>query len=171
MVVPLTKLDFNAIADHYYPILLRRAEIMCRERGGNNTTAEEAVQDTMIAAWTKLDQVEPGHFNAWINQILTHKISDAYRPTRFRDRYNHMKRIPDNFDVVGDKDIETTMDVTDAIANLPDTFRDVARLTVLEGLDQETIAHKLELPLGTVQSRQHRSKAILKNKLKDLDNG
>lgn len=171
MVRPLAKLDFNVIADHYYPILMRRAEIMCRERGGNQTTAEEAVQETMIAAWSKRDQVQPGHFHAWINQILNNKISDAYRPGRFKDRYNYMKRLPDNFDVMGSEDIETTMDITDAITKLPETFREVAKMTVLEGLEQEEIAIKLKLPLGTVQSRQHRSKMILKNKLKDLHNG
>ena len=167
MVVPLKELDFNVLADHYHPALMNYAMKMC---DGNYTFAEEAVQETLIKAWTHRESVRT-NFNAWIYQILNRKIHDAYRVERSANYF--MKRLPVGYDKADSKSMysETHDRIIDAINSLPEHYREVSRLTLVEELEQQEIADKLNIPLGTVQSKQSRSKAILKDKLKDLNNG
>ncbi len=56
-------------------------------------------------------------------------------------------------------------DVTKAIADLPEEFRTVVILSDIEGLTYEEIADFVDVPLGTVRSRLHRGRRILRARL------
>ena len=58
-------------------------------------------------------------------------------------------------------------DVAQAIADLPDDFRTVVILCDIEGLTYEEIAAFVDCPLGTVRSRLHRGRKMLRTKLLD----
>ena len=168
MVVPLQKLDFNVLASHYYPELMQKALKACK---GNYTFAEEAVQDTMITAWTRRDQVTE-NFDSWISSILFNKVRDAHRKERSKNYF--MAPLPQGYDrpePAQAQDSEIYNKILNEIDSLPQNYRDVCKLTLLEDFEQQDIAKKLNLPLGTVQSRQSRSKTILQNKLRGLKNG
>jgi RNA polymerase sigma-70 factor (ECF subfamily) len=55
----------------------------------------------------------------------------------------------------------TSEAVMDAIAALPDEFREVATLYFLEDMKYEEIAEVLSVPVGTVRSRLHRGRRLL----------
>jgi RNA polymerase sigma-70 factor (ECF subfamily) len=55
--------------------------------------------------------------------------------------------------------------VANAITALPDDFRTVVILCDIEGLTYEEIAEFVDVPLGTVRSRLHRGRKLLRNKL------
>lgn len=55
--------------------------------------------------------------------------------------------------------------VRDAVAALPDDMRELVILVSLEGLDYESAAALLDIPVGTVRSRLHRAKAQLRDHL------
>ena len=59
----------------------------------------------------------------------------------------------------------SAVQVRRALAELPDEFRVVLVLREMEGLDYDTIAKILELPIGTVRSRLHRARLQLKEQL------
>jgi RNA polymerase sigma-70 factor (ECF subfamily) len=56
-------------------------------------------------------------------------------------------------------------DIATAIAKLPEDFRTVVILCDIEGLTYEEIAEFLAVPLGTVRSRLHRGRSLLREKL------
>lgn len=56
--------------------------------------------------------------------------------------------------------------VHDALAELPEEYREVLVMKELEGLKYEEIAEVLKCPLGTVRSRIHRARGELRDKLK-----
>jgi RNA polymerase sigma-70 factor (ECF subfamily) len=56
-------------------------------------------------------------------------------------------------------------DVTKAMASLPEEFRTVVILCDIEGLVYEEIAEFVEVPVGTVRSRIHRGRKLLRAKL------
>ena len=56
-------------------------------------------------------------------------------------------------------------DVAKAIASLPDDFRTVVILCDIEGLTYEEIAEFVDCPLGTVRSRLHRGRKLLRAQL------
>jgi RNA polymerase sigma-70 factor (ECF subfamily) len=64
--------------------------------------------------------------------------------------------------------LETVGRVRQAIATLPENYREVVVLCELEEMSYEEAAAALECPLGTVRSRLHRARALLLEKLREL---
>jgi len=58
-------------------------------------------------------------------------------------------------------------EVTNAVNALPVDFRSVILLCDIEGFTYEEIAKIIDIPIGTVRSRLHRARNMLKEKLKD----
>jgi RNA polymerase sigma-70 factor (ECF subfamily) len=56
-------------------------------------------------------------------------------------------------------------DVAEAVASLPEEFRTVVILCDIEGLSYEEIAEFVDCPLGTVRSRLHRGRKLLRSRL------
>jgi RNA polymerase sigma-70 factor (ECF subfamily) len=63
---------------------------------------------------------------------------------------------------------ETVRAVTDALNELDEEFRVVVVLRDIEGMNYGEIAEVLDLPTGTVKSRLHRARNMLREKLTDL---
>lgn len=63
---------------------------------------------------------------------------------------------------------ETMQRITDALAELDEEFRAAVVLRDIEGLDYNEIAEVLDMPPGTVKSRIHRGRVLLRDKLRDL---
>lgn len=63
--------------------------------------------------------------------------------------------------------IETAHRVRQAIATLPENYREVVVLCELEEMNYEEAAAALECPVGTIRSRLHRARAILMEKLRE----
>ncbi len=64
-------------------------------------------------------------------------------------------------------------EVLDAVATLPEEFREAVVLSDLEGLSYNEIAEVLAIPIGTVKSRLYRGRRLLAQKLRQyaLDMG
>ena len=76
------------------------------------------------------------------------------------------RREPDPADAAMRHD--TQRRVLEALEALDDEFRVVVVLRDIEDMDYEQMAEVLELPVGTVKSRLHRARCMLKEKLADL---
>jgi len=63
--------------------------------------------------------------------------------------------------------LENVTRVRQAIATLPENYREVVVLCELDELSYEDAAAALDCPVGTVRSRLHRARAILVEKLRD----
>ena len=60
---------------------------------------------------------------------------------------------------------ESVLAVRDAVARLPDRYREAVVLREFHGLSYEELAEVLEVPVGTVRSRLHRARATLREML------
>jgi RNA polymerase sigma-70 factor (ECF subfamily) len=58
-------------------------------------------------------------------------------------------------------------DISQALEKLPEDFRTVVLLCDVEGFTYEEIANMLDVPIGTIRSRLHRGRNLLKDQLKD----
>jgi RNA polymerase sigma-70 factor (ECF subfamily) len=63
--------------------------------------------------------------------------------------------------------LETAYHVRQAIATLPENYREVVVLCELEGMSYEEAASALDCPVGTIRSRLHRAREILVQKLRE----
>ncbi len=138
---------------------------------GNRHDAEDLTQEVFVRVFRSLDTYTPGTFEGWLHRITTNLFLDqARRKQRIRfdalsderaDRLTSSSPAPDLAfaDQHFDDDIET------ALAALPPDFRAAVVLCDVEGLSYEEIAQILDTKLGTVRSRIHRGRAMLRDAL------
>ncbi|MCU0389698.1 MAG: sigma-70 family RNA polymerase sigma factor [Thermoflexibacter sp.] len=140
--------------------------------------AKDLVQDTYLKAFRFINSFEQGtNAKAWLFKILKNSfINDFRKKSRQPAKvdYQEVENVYNSDDV--DEDItvdlrsETVQDligdeVSNAINSLAVDFRTVIILCDLEGFTYEEMAKILDIPIGTVRSRLHRARSILKQTL------
>lgn len=138
---------------------------------GNRHDAEDLTQEVFVRVFRSLHTYTPGTFEGWLHRITTNLFLDqARRKQRIR------------FDALSDEraarlastaaapeaaytDRTFDDDVEAALAALPPDFRAAVVLCDIEGLSYEEIAEILGAKLGTVRSRIHRGRAMLRTAL------
>jgi RNA polymerase sigma factor (sigma-70 family) len=138
---------------------------------GNRHDAEDLTQEVFVRVFRSLSTYTPGTFEGWLHRITTNLFLDqARRKQRIRfdgltddkaDRLTSLLPSPD----VAYADQQFDDDVERALATLPPDFRAAVVLCDVEGLSYEEIAEILGAKLGTVRSRIHRGRALLRRAL------
>jgi RNA polymerase sigma factor (sigma-70 family) len=138
---------------------------------GNRHDAEDLTQEVFVRVFRSLHTYTPGTFEGWLHRITTNLFLDqARRKQRIRfdalsdERASTLRSAgpaPDLAvaDQMFDDDIEL------ALAALPPDFRAAVVLCDVEGLSYDEIADILGAKLGTVRSRIHRGRAMLRRAL------
>jgi RNA polymerase sigma-70 factor, ECF subfamily len=140
--------------------------------------ADDLVQETYLKAYRFWDSYEQGtNIKAWLFRIMKNSYINRYRKeTKEPDTVDY-DEVKDFYSSVRDvstepNDLQESLfgnllddDVTRAIASLPDDFRTVVILCDIEGLSYEEIAEFVDCPLGTVRSRLHRGRKLLREQL------
>lgn len=137
---------------------------------GNRPDAEDLTQDVFVRVFRSLPTYVPGSFEGWLYRITTNLFLDqARRKARIRfdplldDRPHSPVRgfgaDPSLLERAFDADVAT------ALAALPPQFRAAVVLCDIEGLSYEEIARLGGIRPGTVRSRIHRGRAMLRRAL------
>ncbi|MGH3386168.1 MAG: RNA polymerase sigma factor SigE [Nocardioidaceae bacterium] len=138
---------------------------------GNKHDAEDLTQEVFVRVFRSLSSYTPGTFEGWLHRITTNLFLDqARRKQRIRfdalpeDADQRMPgRLPNPAHALHDALFDA--DVEAALATLPPDFRAAVVLCDVEGLTYEEIASVLDIKLGTVRSRIHRGRAMLRKQL------
>jgi len=134
---------------------------------GNDDDAADLVQEVLLRVRRGLGSYQPGNLKGWLSRITTNAFLDEVRRSRRRPAV----ALPDEPDHVlppapaADVDLEMQAlpaDVARAVAELPVDYRAAVVLCDVVGLSYEEIAASLGVPLGTVRSRIHRGRALLR---------
>ncbi len=146
-------------ADRVYRLAFRLA--------GNKHDAEDLTQETFIRVFRSLASYKPGTFEGWLHRITTNLFLDmARRRSRLR-----MEGLPEDTDRIPGRgpspeqvfhDTHLDPDLQAALDELPPEFRAAIVLCDVEGLSYEEIGTTLGVKLGTVRSRIHRGRQLLK---------
>ncbi|GAB2986334.1 RNA polymerase sigma factor SigE [Nocardioides montaniterrae] len=137
---------------------------------GNRHDAEDLTQEVFVRVFRSLHTYTPGTFEGWLHRITTNLFLDqARRKQRIRfDALSDERAArlaspthPDKAYADGtfDDDVEA------ALAALPPDFRAAVVLCDIEGLSYEEIAEILGAKIGTVRSRIHRGRTMLRTAL------
>lgn len=147
--------------------------------------AEELAQETFLKALEKIGQFRGNSgFYTWLFRIAAN-LAISHRRRGQRIRFRPLEG-PENGDGHADAmtaamsaartpspessaiSSETSQRVAEALEELDDEFRLVVVLRDIEDMDYSEIAEVLDAPVGTVKSRLHRARLMLKDKLADL---
>lgn len=146
----------------------------------NEDDANDLVQETYLKAYRFIDKyLEGTNAKAWLFKILKNAFINQYRrkskqPTKvdFEEIVSYQSE-EDDTQYSSYMDLREEMfqhmmgdEVTNAINSLPVDFRVVILLCDIEGFTYEEISKILDVPIGTVRSRLHRSRNMLKDKLR-----
>lgn len=125
--------------------------------------ARDAVQETLIRAWRDLPGLrQPERFDAWLYRLTVNACYDAGR----RRRRRTVRTLPidearltvgGGFGAVDDREL-----LSGALASLRPEWRAVVILHYYLGMSLPDVADTLSIPLGTAQSRHHRSLRALR---------
>jgi RNA polymerase sigma-70 factor, ECF subfamily len=137
---------------------------------GNRHDAQDLVQEVLLRVQRGLPSYRPGSMEAWLGRITTNTFLDDVRRRRRRPSVT----LPDVFEVVtpGAPPADEALDrdglpshVAGALRALPEDYRAAVVLCDVVGLRYEEIASALDVPVGTVRSRIHRGRALLRRTL------
>jgi RNA polymerase sigma-70 factor (ECF subfamily) len=142
--------------------------------------ANDLVQDTYLKAFRFINSFQKGtNAKAWLFRILKNSFINDYRKKSKEPAkvdYQEVETIYNSADEPqynGTVDLRTEMvqdligdEVTRALNGLPVDFRTVIILCDIEGFTYEEMAKILDIPIGTVRSRLHRARNLLKEKLR-----
>lgn len=174
-----SQLEQDAIA--HIDALYRTALRMTR----SSSDAEDLVQETYLRAFRSLHQFAEGtNLRAWLFRIMTNTYINDYRKRQRRPTNTSLDDIEDFYlyDHLVDSVVQpqsdnpeeevlerlTTANITDAIDELPEEFRQVVTLADVEGFSYREIADVLQIPVGTVMSRLFRARRRLRKVLYDV---
>ncbi|RIK40272.1 MAG: RNA polymerase subunit sigma-24 [Chloroflexi bacterium] len=151
----------------------------------SSSDAEDLVQETYLRAFRSLHQFAEGtNLRAWLFRIMTNTYINDYRKRQRRPTNTSLDDIEDFYlyDHLVDSVVQpqsdnpeeevlerlTTANITDAIDELPEEFRQVVTLADVEGFSYREIADVLQIPVGTVMSRLFRARRRLRKVLYDV---
>ena len=141
---------------------LKRLYAAAYRMTGNVADAEDLVQETLLRAFRGFDRYIPGtNVRAWLYTILQRVRVDGLRKAgRSVDTVELLEGGPP---VRGNQEGALQgRDLERAFSSLPEAFRVAVLLRDFEELSYEEIAKVMEVPIGTVMSRIHRGRALLR---------
>lgn len=135
--------------------------------------AEDVVQEAFIRAFEKLEQFSGEvTFGAWLKKIVINKCIDFIKSRKVQhvELKEHTLRIADDEDWEVSEGISPEI-VRAAMEQVPDKYRYVLQMYLLEGMDHEEISSILELSGTACRTRLMRGRNMLKEILKDRHYG
>src|SRR5580704_10752262 len=138
---------------------------------GNQHDAEDLTQEVFVRVFRSLAEYTPGTFEGWLHRITTNLFLDMAR-RRQRIRFEALPE--DVADRLASTEVRSDVAFTNnqldpeiqaALDELPPDFRAAVVLCDLEQLSYEEIAATLNVKVGTVRSRIHRGRVLLREAL------
>ncbi len=142
--------------------------------------AKDLLQDTYLKAFRFIDSFQQGtNAKAWLFRILKNSFINDYRkrskePSKvdYQEVESYYNSEDVDHQITPDLRVETLQDmigdeISNALNSLDVDFRTVIILCDLEGFKYDEMAKILDIPIGTVRSRLHRARNLLKEKLSE----
>ena len=134
---------------------------------GNAGEAEDVMQEAFLSAFRKINDYKGEvSFGSWLKKIVINRSLDFVRGQRFNFQVidDQIRAIPDESSLTPEQPI-TIEELKQSIMNLPDKYRIVLSLNMLEGYDHEEIASILHISEATSRSQLYRARQKIKEQL------
>jgi RNA polymerase sigma-70 factor (ECF subfamily) len=137
---------------------------VCLKYSRNYTEAQDNLQEAFLLIFKKINQFGfKGSFEGWLKRVTVNYVLQQYRTE------TKLHLVTEVADEIEEVEIETETVSLEfllkIIQELPDRYRMVFNLNVIDGFSHQEIAEMLDVTVGTSKSNLHRAKAILKDKI------
>jgi len=165
LIVQCAKNDRKAQAE-IYQIYAGKLFALCLKYSRNKQEAQDNLQDAFITIFNKINQFKhEGSFEGWMKRITINTALHKYRQKKLLSIVT--EEIPDEIVVEVDEEHISMDYLLKIIQELPDRYRIVFNLYILDGYSHKEIAKELNISDGTSKSNLSRARVILKEKIEE----
>jgi RNA polymerase sigma-70 factor (ECF subfamily) len=156
--------------EQLYRLFKSKLFAVCLKYSRNYAEAEDNFQDGFMIIFNKIGQFNfKGSFEGWMKRIMVNNVLQQYRNITYLDMANRD---------VADEDVDIDVDdenipldfLMSIIQALPDRYRLVFTLYVIDGYPHKEIAEMLNITTGTSKSNLARARMILRDKIENFNN-
>jgi len=150
--------------EEIYHLFAGKLFSICLKYSKNKQEAQDNFQDGFVTIFDKIGQFKfNGSFEGWMKRVMINTVLIKYRKKNVLNIVT--EDIPDEV-IVDIDDDEISLDLLlNLIQSLPDRYRMVFNLYVLDGYSHREISKMLQIAEGTSKSNLARARAILKQKI------
>ncbi|MFD0863068.1 RNA polymerase sigma factor [Sungkyunkwania multivorans] len=151
--------------EELYRLFANKLFSTCLKYSRNKSEAEDNLQDSFITIFSKIKQYQSkGSFEGWLRRITINTVLQKYRGQGVFNLVNE-NQIEEETSLEVDENHLSLDFLLKIIQELPDRYRLVFNLYVLDGYSHKEIADMLNISEGTSKSNLARGRAILKEKI------
>ena len=150
--------------EQLYKLYAPKLFSVCLKYSRNYTEAQDNLQDGFLLIFKNIHQFSfKGSLEGWLKRVMINHVLQQYRKETFLNIVD--ENVPEEIEVEVDSDGVSSEFLIKIIQELPDRYRLVFNLYVLDGFSHQEIAEQLNINIGTSKSNLSRAKLILKEKI------
>ena len=156
----------NKAQQELYRIFAPKLFGICLKYCSNKVIAEDLFQESFITIFNKIHQFKhKGSFEGWVKRITINTVLQHYKKQQFHQPIIDDIIIDDSEEIdINDTNINLNY-LLELIQELPNQYRLVFNLYVLDGYSHAEIAEAINISIGTSKSNLSRAKQLLRKKL------
>ncbi len=155
------KIDDTKAQGELYKLFSSKLFSVCLKYSRNHAEAEDNLQDAFLTIFKKIEQYKnKGSFEGWLKRITINTVLQRYRNEKVFDIIN--ENTIEDVELEVDEDTVSIDYLLQIIQELPDRYRLVFNLYVLDGYSHKDIADMLNINIGTSKSNLARARQSLK---------
>ena len=160
------KINNTKAQSELYKLFSSKLFSICLKYSRNYAEAEDNLQDAFLTIFKKIEQYKnKGSFEGWLKRVTINTVLQQYRNQKVFDIVN--ENIIDEVELEIDEDAISIDYLLGIIQELPDRYRLVFNLYVLDGYSHKEIASLLDINIGTSKSNLARARQILKQNIEN----
>lgn len=149
-----------------YTMFSNKLYAVCLKYSRNTEEAQDNLQDAFLTIFKSIGQYKfKGSFEGWIKRIAVNTVLQKYRKERFFEIVNE-EQLEEPEVEIDEQNISLDF-LLKLIQELPDRYRMVFNLYVLDDYSHQEVAEMLGITVGTSKSNLARARMILKNKIEE----
>jgi len=150
--------------EQLYKLFASKLFSVCLKYSRNQADAEDNLQDGFLLIFNKIGQYQfKGSFEGWAKRVMVNNVLQKYRTETVLELVS--ENVADDTELDLDDDSITMDYLVRIIQELPDRYRMVFNLYVMDGYSHKEIAEMLGITDGTSKSNLARARMILKEKI------
>jgi RNA polymerase sigma factor (sigma-70 family) len=150
--------------EQLYKLYSPKLFAVCLKYSRNYSEAQDNLQDGFLIIFNKIEQYSfKGSFDGWLKRIMINNVLQQYRNQTFLSLVN--EDLEDDYEIDLDDENISLDYLLKIIQELPDRYRLVFNLYIMDGFSHQEIAEMLSINVGTSKSNLARARMILKDKI------
>jgi len=142
------KNNIRKAQEQLYRLYSTKLFAVCLKYSRNYTEAQDNLQDGFLIIFNKIDQFSfKGSFDGWLKRIMSNNVLQQYRNQTFLSLVN--EEVEADYEIELDDENISLEYLLKIIQELPDRYRLVFNLYVLDGFSHQEIAEMLSINIGT----------------------